>query len=152
MLRIFHGLRVVGSLRSREGEEMLTDPVADMLTRIRNANKALHERVEMPTSRLKEQIARILKEEGYIQDFRVQKGESFDTLVVELKFGRNRERVITGLRRVSKPGRRVYARKDRLPRVLGGMGTAILSTSSGLVTSRTAAERGIGGEVICFVW
>jgi small subunit ribosomal protein S8 len=131
---------------------MLTDPVADMLTRIRNANKAMHEQAEMPTSRLKEEIARILKEEGYIRDFRVKKGESFDTLVVELKFGRNRERVISGLRRVSKPGRRVYARKDRLPRVLGGMGTAILSTSSGLVTSRTAEERGIGGEVICFVW
>ena len=131
---------------------MLTDPVADMLARIRNANKAMHETVEMPTSRLKQEIARILKEEGYIRDFRVQKGESFDTLVVELKFGRNRERVISGLRRVSKPGRRVYARKDRLPRVLGGMGTAILSTSSGLVTSRTAEERGIGGEVICFVW
>jgi small subunit ribosomal protein S8 len=131
---------------------MLTDPVADMLTRIRNANKAMHDQVEMPTSRLKEEIARILKEEGYIRGFRVQKGESFDTLLVELKFGRNRERVITGLRRISKPGRRVYARKDRLPRVLGGMGTAILSTSSGLVTSRTAAERGIGGEVICFVW
>ena len=131
---------------------MLTDPIADMLARIRNANKAMHDHVEMPTSRLKEEIARILKEEGYIRDFRVQKGESFDTLVVELKFGRNRERVITGLRRISKPGRRVYARKDRLPRVLGGMGTAILSTSSGLVTSRTAAERGIGGEVICFVW
>ena len=131
---------------------MLTDPVADMLTRIRNANKAMHEQAEMPTSRLKEEIARILKEEGYIRDFRVQKGESFDTLVVELKFGRNRERVISGLRRVSKPGRRVYARKDRLPRVLGGMGVAILSTSGGLVTSRTAEERGIGGEVVCFVW
>ncbi|TMK96070.1 MAG: 30S ribosomal protein S8 [Actinobacteria bacterium] len=131
---------------------MLTDPVADMLARIRNANKAMHESVEMPTSRLKHEIARLLKEEGYIRDYRVQKGESFDTLVIELKFGRNRERVITGLKRISKPGRRVYARKDRLPRVLGGMGTAILSTSSGLVTSRTAAERGIGGEVICFVW
>jgi small subunit ribosomal protein S8 len=131
---------------------MLTDPVADMLARIRNANKAMHETVEMPTSRLKQEIARILKEEGYIRDYHVRKGESFDTLVVELKFGRNRERVITGLKRISKPGRRVYARKDRLPRVLGGMGTAILSTSSGLVTSRTAAERGIGGEVICFVW
>ena len=131
---------------------MLTDPIADMLARIRNANKAMHESVEMPTSRLKQEIARLLKEEGYIRDYRVQKGESFDTLVIELKFGRNRERVITGLKRISKPGRRVYARKDRLPRVLGGMGTAILSTSSGLVTSRTAAERGIGGEVICFVW
>ena len=123
-----------------------------MLARIRNANKALHERTEMPTSRLKEQIARILKEEGYITDYRVQKGESFDTLVIQLKYGRSRERVITDLKRVSKPGRRVYARKDRLPRVLGGMGTAILSTSSGLVTQRTAQERGVGGEVICFVW
>jgi small subunit ribosomal protein S8 len=131
---------------------MLTDPIADMLTRIRNANKALHERAEMPTSRLKEEIARILKEEGYITDFHVEKGESFDTLVVELKFGRNRERVISDLKRVSKPGRRVYAGRDRLPRVLGGMGISILSTSQGLVTSKTAAERGIGGEVICFVW
>jgi small subunit ribosomal protein S8 len=131
---------------------MLTDPIADMLSRIRNANKAMHERAEMPTSRMKEEIARILKEEGYIRDFRVQKGESFDTLVVDLKFGRNRERVITDLKRVSKPGRRVYARKDRLPRVLGGMGTAILSTSGGLITSRTAEQRGVGGEVICFVW
>jgi small subunit ribosomal protein S8 len=131
---------------------MLTDPVADMLARIRNANKALHERVEMPTSRLKEEIARILKEEGYITDFRVQKGESFDTLVIQLKYGRSRERVITDLKRVSKPGRRIYARKDRLPRVLGGMGVAILSTSQGLLTSRTAEEKGIGGEVVCFVW
>jgi small subunit ribosomal protein S8 len=131
---------------------MLTDPIADMLTRIRNANKALQEHVEMPTSRLKEEIARILKEEGYITDYRVEKGESFDTLVVELKFGRNRERVITDLKRISKPGRRVYARRDRLPRVLGGMGISILSTSQGLVTSKTAAERGVGGEVVCFVW
>ncbi len=131
---------------------MLTDPVADMLARIRNANKALHERVEMPTSRLKEGIAGILKEEGYISDFHVQKGESFDTLVIQLKYGRSRERIITDLKRVSKPGRRVYARKDRLPRVLGGMGVAILSTSTGLVTSRTAEEKGIGGEVVCFVW
>jgi small subunit ribosomal protein S8 len=131
---------------------MLTDPIADMLTRIRNANKALHERAEMPTSRMKEEIARILKEEGYISGFHVEKGDSFDTLVVELKFGRNRERVITDLKRVSKPGRRVYARRDRLPRVLGGMGISILSTSQGLVTSKTAAERGVGGEVVCFVW
>lgn len=131
---------------------MQTDPIADMLTRIRNANKAMHETAEMPTSRMKEQIARLLKEEGYIKDYRVQPGESFDTLVVELKFGRNRERIITDVKRISKPGRRVYARKDRLPRVLGGLGTAILSTSSGLVTARDAQERGIGGEVICFVW
>jgi small subunit ribosomal protein S8 len=131
---------------------VLTDPIADMLTRIRNANKALQDTVEMPTSRVKQEIARLLKEEGYIRDYRVRQGESFDTLVVELRFGRNRERIITDLKRVSKPGRRIYARKDRLPRVLGGMGTAILSTSSGVITSRTAEERGVGGEVICFVW
>ena len=131
---------------------MMTDPVADMLTRIRNANKALQETVSMPTSRMKEEIARLLAEEGYIRGYTVEKGDAFDTLVVELKFGQNRERVITDLKRVSKPGRRVYARKDRLPRVLGGMGTAILSTSTGLVTSRRAQELGIGGEVVCFVW
>jgi small subunit ribosomal protein S8 len=131
---------------------MLTDPVADMLARIKNANKALHETTAMPASRMKTEIARVLKDEGYIKDYRVEKGESFDTLVVELKFGQNRERVITDLRRVSKPGRRVYARKDRLPRVLGGMGTAIMSTSRGLVSSRTAQELGVGGEVVCFIW
>jgi small subunit ribosomal protein S8 len=144
---------------------MQTDPIADMLTRIRNANRALHESAEMPSSRLKTEIARLLKEEGYIRDYRIvsadehnrqeqdaKKHLAYDTLVVELKFGRNRERVITDLKRISKPGRRVYARKDRLPRVLGGMGTAILSTSTGLITSRTAAEQGVGGEVICFVW
>ncbi len=131
---------------------MLTDPIADMLTRIRNANKALQETAAMPNSRLKEEIARLLQEEGYIRGYRIEKGETHDSLVVELKYGRGRERVITNLKRVSKPGRRIYARKDRMPRVLGGMGTAILSTSSGVMTSRTAAERGIGGEVICFVW
>ena len=125
---------------------MHTDPIADMLTRIRNANKAMQETTEMPTSRLKEEIARILKDEGYISGYRVlsadeynatqenkKKHRAYGTLVVELKFGRNRERIITDLKRISKPGRRVYARKDRLPRVLGGMGTAILSTSGGLV-------------------
>jgi small subunit ribosomal protein S8 len=133
---------------------MLTDPVADMLTRIRNANKALHDRTEMPSSKLKEQIARILKEEGYVRDYRVEEKEGlpYKVLVVELKYGRGRERVLTGLKRISKPGRRIYAGKDRLPRVLGGMGTAILSTSRGVITSRTAQREGIGGEVICFVW
>ncbi len=131
---------------------MLTDPIADMLTRIRNANRAMHDSAAMPTSRMKEEIARLLKDEGYIKDFKVVEGEPFATLVVELKFGKNRERVITDLKRVSKPGRRVYARKDRLPRVLGGFGTAILSTSNGVITSRQAAERGVGGEVIAFVW
>ena len=131
---------------------MHTDPIADMLTRIRNENKAMHESTTMPTSKIKEEIARLLKEEGYITDFRVEDGESFNTLTIDLKFGRNRERIITDLKRISKPGRRVYARKDRLPRVLGGMGTAILSTSGGLITSKTAEQRGVGGEVVCFVW
>jgi small subunit ribosomal protein S8 len=131
---------------------MLNDPIADMLTRIRNANQALHETTAMPASRLKVEIARVLQDEGYIKSYRVETGEAFDSLVVELKYGRSRERVITDLRRISKPGRRVYARKDRLPRVLGGMGTAIMSTSRGLVTSRTAQELGVGGEVLCFVW
>ena len=131
---------------------MHTDPIADMLTRIRNANKAMHDSTTMPTSRMKEEIARILKEEGYIADYRVEPGEPFATLVVELKFARDRRRVITDLKRVSKPGRRVYAGKDRLPRVLGGLGTAIMSTSTGVITHRQAAERGVGGEVIAFVW
>jgi small subunit ribosomal protein S8 len=133
---------------------VLTDPVADMLTRIRNANRALHDTTEMPASRVKQEIARLLKEEGYIKDYRVERrdSDSYDTLVIELKYGRSRERVITDLKRISKPGRRIYARKDRLPRVLVGMGIAILSTSNGLMTSRAAAERGVGGEVLCFVW
>jgi len=144
---------------------MQTDPIADMLTRIRNANKALHEHAEMPNSRLKGDIARLLKEEGYIRDFHVvtseehnegeadkKKHRAYDTLVIDLKYSRSRERVITDLKRVSKPGRRVYAGKDCLPRVLGGMGTAILSTSNGLITSRAAEEQGVGGEVVCFVW
>ena len=139
---------------------MLTDPIADMLSRIRNANRALHDSASMPTSKMKEEIARILKDEGYIKDFRVEqltddKGEPlfpYKTLTIELKFARDRRRVITNLKRVSKPGRRVYARKDRLPRVLGGLGTAIMSTSVGVITNRQAAERGVGGEVIAFVW
>ena len=131
---------------------MLTDPIADMLTRIRNANKAMHDTVEMPTSNMKEEIARLLRDEGYIKSYRVVPAEPHPSLLIELKFGRNRQRVITDLKRVSKPGRRVYARKDRLPRVLGGLGTAILSTSSGVITSRQAAERGVGGEVVAFVW
>ena len=133
---------------------MLTDPIADMLTRIRNANKALHDRAEMPSSRLKREIARLLKEEGYIRDFHVERRPDlpYETLVIELKYGRSRERVISGLKRISKPGRRIYAGKDRRQRVLGGMGIAIMSTSSGVITSRTAEQQGVGGEVICFVW
>jgi small subunit ribosomal protein S8 len=129
---------------------MLTDPVADMLTRIRNANKALHDSAEMPSSKLKVEIARILKEEGYIRDFHVAENGTHPKLVVELKYGRGRERVLSGLRRVSKPGRRVYAGKDRRQRV--PMGIAIMSTSRGVVTNRTAAAQGIGGEVLCYVW
>jgi small subunit ribosomal protein S8 len=131
---------------------VLTDPIADMLARIRNANRAMHDTVAMPTSRMKEEIARLLLEEGYIKGFSVEQASPVDQLVIELKFGRNRERVITDLKRVSKPGRRVYAKKDRLPRVLGGLGTAILSTSTGVITTRQAAERGVGGEVLAFVW
>jgi small subunit ribosomal protein S8 len=153
-----HDIFLVELFASEGGKKVvLTDPIADMLARIRNANKALHDRAEMPTSRLKVQIARLLKEEGYIRDYAVRppdgsRGETHDVLVVELKYGRNRERVLTDLKRVSKPGRRIYARKDRMPRVLGGMGTAIMSTSSGVMTSRSAQEKGVGGEVICFVW
>jgi small subunit ribosomal protein S8 len=131
---------------------MVTDPIGDMLTRIRNANQALHERVEMPASGMKKEIARILQEEGYIDGYNVSKGEVHDTLVVTLRYGSSRERVISGLKRISKPGRRVYARKDRPHRVLGGMGVAILSTSNGVVTGRTAQELGVGGEVLCYVW
>jgi small subunit ribosomal protein S8 len=123
-----------------------------MLTRIRNANRALHDSASMPTSRMKEEIARLLKDEGYIRDFRVVEATPVATLVIELKYSKGRERVITNLRRISKPGRRVYAKKDRLPRVLGGLGTSILSTSTGVITGRQAAERGIGGEVLAFVW
>jgi small subunit ribosomal protein S8 len=135
-----------------------------MLSRIRNANRALHDSCEMPSSKMKEEIARLLKEEGYIRDYHVLAADawnadrskkdqrSYPTLVIELKYSRGRERAITNLKRISKPGRRIYARKDRLPRVLGGMGVAILSTSNGLITSKTAEEKGIGGEVVCFIW
>jgi small subunit ribosomal protein S8 len=129
-----------------------TDPIADMLTRIRNANTALAEVTKMPVSKQKLQIARILLDEGYIASYRVDKAEPVDLLVVELKYGSNRERVISGLKRVSKPGRRIYASKDRLPRVLGGLGCAIISTSNGVCTAADAGKRGIGGEVLAFVW
>jgi small subunit ribosomal protein S8 len=131
---------------------MVSDPIGDMLARIRNANLALHETVAMPMSGMKKEIARILKEEGYIDAFNVTRGDAFDTLVLTLRYGPSRERVISGLRRVSKPGRRIYAKKDRPHRVLGGMGVAILSTSSGVVTGRQAQELGVGGEVLCYVW
>ena len=131
---------------------MLTDPIADMLTRIRNANKALHERAVMPSSRMKVEIARLLKEEGYIRDYHVEKGESFDTLVVDLKFGRNRERVISGLKRVSKPGRRVYSAARELPRIRNGLGTIIVSTPRGVLSDAEAREQNVGGEVLAEVF
>src|SRR5436309_13642496 len=131
---------------------MLTDPIADMLSRIRNANRALHDSCQMPNSKMKEQIARLLKEEGYIRDYHIENGASYKTLVIDLKYSRSRERAITNLKRISKPVRRVYARKHRVPPILGGMGVAILSTSNGLITSKTAEQRGIGGEVVAFIW
>jgi small subunit ribosomal protein S8 len=130
----------------------VTDPIADMLTRIRNANMGLKENVEMPASRLKMEIARLLKEEGYISDYALVRGESYDNIVLDLKYGDNKEKVISGLKRISKPGRRVYARKDSIPRVLGGLGISILSTSRGLMTGRQAEKDGVGGEVLCFIW
>jgi small subunit ribosomal protein S8 len=129
-----------------------TDPIADMLTRIRNANKALHASVEMPSSSQKVDLARVLKEEGYITGYAVVREGSFDKLVVELKYTDGRRRVISQVKRVSKPGRRIYAKKDNLPKVLGGLGTAVISTSHGLMTAREAQRQGVGGEVICFVW
>ncbi len=130
----------------------VNDPIADMLTRIRNANSGLKDSVEMPASKLKMEIAKLLKEEGYIEDYALLRGESFDNIVVDLKYGKEQQKVISGIKRISKPGRRVYARKDRMPKVLGGLGTAILSTSKGIMTGREAARQRIGGEVICFVW
>jgi len=131
---------------------MMTDPIADMLTRIRNANMALHDQVEMPGSHLKTQIARVLEEQGYIVGYESGTDGIRSTLTVKLKYDQARRRVITGITRVSKPGRRVYADKDSLPKVLGGMGIAIISTSQGLVTGHEARRRGVGGEVLCTVW
>jgi small subunit ribosomal protein S8 len=130
----------------------MTDPIADMLTRVRNASSARHSQVEIPCSKMKLEIARIMTEQGYVTRYELKPGEHGDVIVIELKYGKNRERVISGIKRVSKPGRRIYARKDTLPKVLGGLGTAIISTSRGLVTSAEAGKLGVGGEVICFIW
>ena len=130
----------------------MTDPIADMLTRIRNANSAHKDQVSMPYSKLKATIADILKAEGYIASWSEQEAEVGSTLVIDLKYGPNRERSIAGVRRVSKPGLRVYAKSTNLPRVLGGLGVAIISTSSGLLTDRQAAQKGVGGEVLAYVW
>ena len=130
----------------------MTDPIADMLTRLRNANTAYHEQVSMPHSKLKANIAEILEQEGYIAGSDVADAEVGKTLTLTLKYGPSRERSLAGVRRVSKPGLRVYAKTTELPRVLGGLGTAILSTSSGLLTDREAEKKGVGGEVLAFVW
>jgi small subunit ribosomal protein S8 len=130
----------------------MTDPIADMLTRVRNANSAFKESVSMPSSRKLVEIARILKEEGYIRDYRVVASEPQDTLEITLKYGARKERTITGLRRISKPGLRVYAKKDELPRVLGGLGVAVISTSNGVMADRDARKAGVGGEVIAYIW
>ncbi len=130
----------------------MTDPVADMLTRLRNANSAYHESVSMPYSKLKARLADILKAEGYIKDWSEEEAEVGKTLILNLKFGPQRERSIAGIRRISKPGLRVYAKSTNLPHVLGGLGIAILSTSSGLLTDRQAAKKGVGGEVLAYVW
>ncbi len=131
----------------------MTDPIADMLTRLRNANSAYHDDVSMPYSKIKTNIAEILQQEGYISGWRVEESEGpGKTLVLQLKYGPSRERSIAGVRRVSKPGLRVYAKATNLPKVLGGLGVAIISTSGGLLTDKQAAKRGVGGEVLAYVW
>ena len=130
----------------------MTDPIADMLTRLRNANSAYHDTVSMPSSKIKTGIAAILQEQGYIGGWKVEDAEVGKTLTLELKYGPERQRSIAGIRRVSKPGLRVYAKSTALPRVLGGLGIAIISTSTGLLTERQAAKKGVGGEVLAYVW
>ena len=130
----------------------MTDPIADMLTRLRNGNAAYHDEINMPSSRMKVEIAKVLKQEGYIRDYAVERADVGSRLTIALKYGPNRERTISGVRRISKPGLRVYAKKENLPRVLGGLGIAIISTSSGLLTDRAAHKAGIGGEVVAYVW
>ena len=130
----------------------MTDPIADMLTRVRNANSAFKADTQIPCSKKLVEIARIMKQEGYIEDYKVIPGDPQDALEVTLKYGPKKQRTITGIRRISKPGLRVYAKKDDLPRVLGGLGIAVISTSSGVMTDRAARKAGVGGEVIAYIW
>jgi small subunit ribosomal protein S8 len=130
----------------------MTDPVADLLTRLRNANSAHHDSVSLPASKLKSHIAEILKNEGYIAGWKLEDARVGQTLTIDLKYGPARERSIVGIKRVSKPGLRVYAKSTEIPKVLGGLGVAILSTSSGLLTDREATQKGVGGEVLAYVW
>lgn len=131
---------------------MMTDPVADMLTRVRNANTAYTEQIELPSSKMKAALADILKREGYIRDYAVEPTTPQATLRIALKYTRERERALTGVRRISKPGLRVYAKRHEIPRVLGGLGIAVISTSQGLMTDREARRRGVGGEIVAYVW
>ena len=130
----------------------MTDPIADMLTRIRNANQMRYKEVEVPASKMKLEIARILKEEGFIVDFKVKKNNVQNIIVLTLKYGEKKERVITGLKRISKPGLRVYAKKEEIPTVLNGLGIAIISTSKGLMVDREARKANLGGEVLAYIW
>ncbi|HSW35085.1 MAG TPA: 30S ribosomal protein S8 [Candidatus Limnocylindrales bacterium] len=131
---------------------MMTDPIADMLTRLRNANVVRHKTVEIPASNVKRSMAIIMKQEGFIRDYEYIKDQKQGILRVHLKYGPNQERIISGLKRISKPGLRVYAKKDEMPKVLGGLGIAIVSTSQGLMSDRQARETGFGGEVLCYIW
>ena len=130
----------------------MTDPVADMLTRIRNANTAGHAEVDVPASKIKKNIAEILLKEGYIKGFEIVETEPQNIIKIQMKYGPDKKRVISGIKRISKPGLKVYAKKDEVPKVLGGLGIAIISTSSGLITDKQARELGVGGEVVCMVW
>ena len=130
----------------------MTDPIADMLTRIRNANQMKYKEVEVPASKIKEEIARVLKEEGFIVDYKVKKNNVQNILVLILKYGNNKERVITGLKRISKPGLRVYAKATEIPSVLNGLGIAIVSTSKGIMTGKNAKSQSLGGEVLAYIW
>lgn len=131
---------------------VMTDPIADFLTRIRNANMVMHEKVEIPASKTKIAMAEILKNEGFIKDYEQIEDGKQGLIRVYLKYGANKEKVITGLKRISKPGLKVYCKKDEIPKVLGGLGIAIISTSKGIVTDKEARKLGLGGEVICYVW
>ena len=131
---------------------VMTDPIADMLTRVRNANSVYHEKVEIPGSKIKQAIAGILKEEGFIKDFEVINDDKQGVIRVSLKYGPNREKIITGIKRISKPGLRVYAKKEELPRVFGGLGIAIISTSQGVMSDKEARRKNLGGEVIAYIW
>lgn len=131
---------------------VLSDPIGDMVTRIRNASRAYHEWTEIPSARFKKELCQILKREGYLEDFKVERRGAAEFLKVKLKYGANKKRAITGIMRISKPGLRVYVKKEEIPKVMGGLGAAIISTSRGLLTDKEARQKGVGGEVILYIW